>query len=94
MPWWSHRVPRDPVPISPANVAANLTLIDLKPGTTYYLSLKSHPSTEPTIAWAPGWRDPSEPVACTTTKVWQRSHVPGVAPCCRVPRSPTLGVPF
>jgi hypothetical protein len=50
------------------SAGTNLTLIDLKPGTTYYLSLKSHPSSEPTIAWAPGWRDPSEPIACTTTK--------------------------
>jgi len=45
----------------------SLSLIDLAPDTTYYLSLRSHPETEPTIAWAPGWRAPSAPVKCKTS---------------------------
>lgn len=36
------------------------------PSTSYYLTLKSHPDTEPTIAWAPGWREPSAVIKCTT----------------------------
>ena len=43
-----------------------MTLIDLVPSTTYFLTVKSHPDTEPTIAWAPGWRDPSPAASCTT----------------------------
>jgi hypothetical protein len=33
---------------------------------TYHVALKSHDASEPTIAWAYGWRPLSEAVACTT----------------------------
>lgn len=39
---------------------------DLYPNTTYFFSLKSHPISEPTISWGPGWSDYSEIVRCTT----------------------------
>lgn len=51
------------------SVTTNLTFTDLRPSTTYFVSLKSHPSSEPTIAWAPGWRDPIGPIICNTTAV-------------------------
>lgn len=44
----------------------SVTIIDLMPSTTYYVSLRSHPASEPTIAWAPGWRPLSASVSCTT----------------------------
>eukprot|EP00039_Didymoeca_costata_P020272 m.340697 g.340697 ORF g.340697 m.340697 type:complete len:581 (-) comp19466_c0_seq1:108-1850(-) len=44
----------------------SITALDLKPNQTYYVMLRSHPSSEKTIAWAPGWRDFSTPVVCHT----------------------------
>ena len=39
------------------------TLIDLVPGTDYYLSVRSHPASD-NIVW--GWREATQPVRCTT----------------------------
>eukprot|EP00912_Choanoflagellata_sp_UC4_P000963 UC4_evm2s594 len=46
--------------------SSSITLIDLKPATTYHLRLRSHPNSEPTIAYGPGWRDYSEAITCQT----------------------------
>jgi hypothetical protein len=46
---------------------ATATLDDLVPSTTYYVTLRTHPASEPTIAWAPGWSAFSETVVCKTT---------------------------
>jgi hypothetical protein len=40
-----------------------VTLIDLNPGMTYYLGVRSHPSVND-IVW--GWRAPTSTVSCTT----------------------------
>jgi hypothetical protein len=53
-------------PLHRTTANTTVTLIDLAAKTTYYLAVRSHPSTEPTIAWAPGWRDLSTIVPCTT----------------------------
>ena len=46
------------------SAAPSLRLIDLVPSTTYYLTLRSHPSSEQ-IVW--GWRPAAAPVRCSTT---------------------------
>jgi hypothetical protein len=45
------------------SASTEVTLIDLVPGTRYFLTLRSHPS-EDNIVW--GWRQPTAPVMCTT----------------------------
>eukprot|EP00746_Dinoflagellata_sp_MGD_P065272 gnl/MRDRNA2_/MRDRNA2_27201_c0_seq1.p1 gnl/MRDRNA2_/MRDRNA2_27201_c0~~gnl/MRDRNA2_/MRDRNA2_27201_c0_seq1.p1 ORF type:complete len:481 (+),score=78.77 gnl/MRDRNA2_/MRDRNA2_27201_c0_seq1:63-1505(+) len=43
-----------------------IELKGLHPSTTYTIMVRSHPKTEKTIAWGPGWQDYSAPVNCTT----------------------------
>eukprot|EP00755_Sulcionema_specki_P035359 Sspe_Gene.21737::Locus_8176_Transcript_1_1_Confidence_1.000_Length_1423::g.21737::m.21737 len=44
----------------------SITLEDLLPNTSYWLRVRSHPSSEPSIAYGPSWRPYSPPVICTT----------------------------
>ena len=51
----------------------SVTLIDLRPATAYYVTVRSHPS-ESNIVW--GWRSPSPAVRCTTSVTMQdRPHL-------------------
>jgi hypothetical protein len=50
-----------------SSASSSVALIDLKPSQKYYLRMKSHPSTEPTVAFGPGWRPYTDVVVCTTT---------------------------
>ena len=45
------------------SASTETTLIDLVPGTNYYLTIRSHPS-ENNIVW--GWRAATQPVRCAT----------------------------
>ena len=39
----------------------------LRPNTTYTISVYSHPTTLPTIAWGPSWKQQAAAINCTTT---------------------------
>ena len=43
-----------------------LTLLDLMPGQTYYIQMRSHPKGE-SIVW--GWRAPTDEIVCKTTSI-------------------------
>lgn len=54
---------------------ASVTLIDLVPGTDYYLTVRSHPAAD-NIVW--GWRAPTgPPLKCSTAKA-ERSRPNGL----------------
>mmetsp|Transcript_6448 Transcript_6448/g.11883 ORF Transcript_6448/g.11883 Transcript_6448/m.11883 type:complete len:314 (+) Transcript_6448:131-1072(+) len=46
-----------------------LTIEDLLPNRTYWLRVRSHPESEATIAWGPGWRSYGEGFPCRTKAV-------------------------
>ncbi len=46
-----------------------LTVEDLVPDRSYWLRVRSHPESEATIAWGPGWRDYGPAVECRTQAV-------------------------
>ena len=43
-----------------------VTVSGLQPGTRYAIAVRSHPRSQPTIAWGPGWSAPSDAIVCTT----------------------------
>ena len=49
----------------------------LHPGSSYVVTVRSHPKALPTIAWGPGWSPPSTASVCNTTAAFAR-HQPMV----------------
>ena len=53
-----------------------LNLTGLAAATSYSVAVRSHPSSEPTIAWGPGWEAPTDPIVCSTAAATAESRAP------------------
>lgn len=53
-----------------------VNITGLAAATSYSVAVRSHPSSEPTIAWGPGWEAPTDPIVCSTAAATAESRAP------------------
>ena len=59
----------------------------LRPGVTFSVTVRSHPASERTIGWGPGWGTRSAPVECAAAAASTASHLGVSAPGSRFLRT-------